>query len=146
MISDERRKEIISHLGTFDNAHEYLNMIERTIVHVHRRNDMGPAKATALKLLRDILMGYVDLLNDRVMDFSDDLARFSEMKKRAMDYWRQVDVAPADIHTHQILVPGAELILEEEESHEYKIMDQTASAGRMIALEVKDEDKDEEAS
>lgn len=139
MISDERRKEIAKYLDTLDNANEYLNMVERTIVHVHRREDSGPTKARALKLLRDILTGFVELMNDEVMEFSDDLARFSDTKKRAMDYWRQVEEAPSDIHTHQMLIPGAELILEEEESHEYKIIDQGASAGRMIALELEDE-------
>lgn len=143
MISDERRKEIMSHMETIDTVNEYLDMIERTIVHVHRRNDMGPDKARALKLLRDILAGVTDCMNERSMTLADDLSKFITTKKRAQDYWRQVEVPPADLHTHQVLVPGAELILEEEESHEYKIIDQGNSNGRMIALELDSEEPKE---
>lgn len=141
MISDERRREIMDNLSSLDAATEYLDRVENTIVHVHRREDTGPARAQSLKLLKDILAGFVECLNDKVMDFSDDLDKFSELKKRAKDYYRQVEEPPEDLHTHNVVVPGAELLLEEEERHDYKIIDRSNRDGMMIALSL-DEKED----
>lgn len=125
MLTTQRREQIDEFMGSIEKVNEYLDMLENTIVHVQRREDSGPAKAKAHKLIRDILEFVIESMNSNVRTLAGDLSTFGDAKQRAQDYWLQVEDNPEDAHRNVTMLPGAELVLEVEESHEYQLNNMT---------------------
>jgi len=142
MVSFWRRSEIEKNLEDLDKGNSYLDKVHDTIVSIYKSDLPASIQAQRIKKIKDILIAFIEIMNDKVQELCDDFERFSLTKKRASDYIRQVETPPDDMHHHTIYMPGAELVLEEEEKHEFE-MQERVDKGIIIATRLDTESKDD---
>lgn len=116
MITDQRRREIQSYLVSPAKATEYLDMIENTIRIVHRDTN-GTAIAVRLLKLRGIMQTMYHMLHADGFTTGNWLP----VVHRLGDMLMQFDAPPPEVHAHQVVAPGAELFLDTEAEHTYRL-------------------------
>lgn len=141
MLTYYRRQQIEENLETLEKGDAYLDKLHDAIVNTYREGVDGQEQAQRIGKIRIILKGFVEIMNERVQELCDDFEKFKLVKKKALDYLRQLETPPDDIHHSTLVAPGAMLKLEEEERDEFDMYVQK-NKGLITANKVTEESDD----
>lgn len=131
-VSDTRRKEIIDQMGSPAAAGEYLDRIHNTIVLIHDQHH-GEQLAEKVRRVKAILTVYIQSLPMIS-------GEWGPLYDRARDYRQQCDSVKFDF-SRQVVEPGAEVVVEEEDIANYQV---SKSADGTSLISSRDGGKDDD--
>lgn len=111
-VSDTRRKEIIDQMESPAKAADYLDRIHNTIVLVHDQHH-GEQLAEKIRRVKAILTVYIQSLPMLS-------GEWGVLYDRARDYRQQCDSVKFDF-SRQVVSPGAEVVVEEDDVASYQV-------------------------